>query len=120
MPESRTFPANLQSVAAARRFVTDSVRDVATDHFAAVPLVSELAANAVAHAKTPFVVHVERRADVLRIEVANDAPELLATVTQQPSSAGGFGLQLVDELSQHWGTESQKDKKVVWFELAAH
>jgi anti-sigma regulatory factor (Ser/Thr protein kinase) len=119
MSQSRTFPPDLHSVGAARHFVADSLRSTPTDHFAAALLVSELAANAVTHAETPFAVNVERRTGVVRIEVSNDAPELLATMTQ-PSEEGGFGLHLVDQLSQHWGTESAVDKKVVWFELASH
>jgi two-component sensor histidine kinase len=120
MSDSRTFPLHMHSVGAARHFVTDSLEAVPTDHFAAALLVSELAANAVAHAETPFAVHVERRADVVHIEVVNDAPELVASMTQHPSERGGFGLQLVDRLSEHWGTESEGDKKVVWFELASN
>src|SRR3954452_21935735 len=103
MVESRTFPAEPQSAALARRFVLDVLVDVTTDHFAAELLVGELATNAIEHAESPFSVSVDVQASVVRIEITNDAPELLAVVTEHPSSAGGFGLRIVDELSQHWG-----------------
>jgi anti-sigma regulatory factor (Ser/Thr protein kinase) len=118
MPDTRTFPLQSHSVALARRFVPGALREVATDHGAADLLVGELATNAVKHADSPFSVSVDVRAGVVRIEVVNDAPELVAAVNMEPSEAGGFGLRLVDALSQHWGTESTGAKKVVWFELA--
>jgi anti-sigma regulatory factor (Ser/Thr protein kinase) len=89
-----------------------------TDHYAAELLASELATNAVEHAHSSFEIRIDLRPAVVRVEIANDAPELLALVNQHPSAAGGYGLRLVESLSQHWGTESATHEKVVWFELA--
>jgi two-component sensor histidine kinase len=114
----RTFPLQQRSVALARRFVSDALDSVAIDQFAAELLVSELATNAVEHARSPFTVSVSIRSTEVRIAVSNDAPELLAVVTQEPTDKGGFGLQLVDKLSQLWGTLSTEGKKTVWFQLA--
>src|SRR5829696_2828733 len=102
--DARTFPAQPPSVLAARRFVRDSLSAVATDHHAAELLVTELATNAVEHARSPFSVSVDIRTATVRIEVRNDAPALVAIVTTEPSEAGGFGMRLVDALSHHWGT----------------
>jgi hypothetical protein len=119
MSSVRSFSPQPQNITLALRFVRDALRDVETDDGAAELLVTELATNAVEHAESPFSVCVDIRGAIVHIEVINDTPELLATVTQQPSEKGGFGLRLVEALSSHWGTESAESKKVVWFELAA-
>jgi len=114
----RTFPSQQGSVALARRFVSNALDSVAIDHFAAELLVSELATNAVEHARSPFTVSVHIRSSNVRIAVVDDAPELLAVVRHAPTDKGGFGLRLVEKLSQLWGTVSAEGKKIVWFELA--
>jgi hypothetical protein len=53
----------------------------------------------------------------VRIEIINDAPELLL-IKKDPSLDGGRGLRILDQLSQCWGVESRSNEKVVWFELA--
>jgi len=113
----RTFPLQRRSVALARRFVSDALDSVAIDQFAAELLVSELANNAIEHARSPFTVSVRIRSTDVRIAVVNDAPELLAVVTHEPTEKGGFGLQLVEKLSDLWGTLSDEGKKIVWFQL---
>jgi anti-sigma regulatory factor (Ser/Thr protein kinase) len=117
MVASRMFPAHGSSVGAARRFVRELLSVVPTDQSAAELLVSELATNAVEHGRSAFEVRVDIRSSIVRVAVVNDAPELLVAVTEQPSEAGGFGLNLVEALAPLWGTESTADTKTVWFEL---
>ena len=80
-------------------------------------LTSELATNAVVHAKTGFRVRVRGDDRNVRVEIINDEPELLLAM-REPSEHGGRGLRLVEGLSSDWGAESRRDEKVVWFELA--
>ena len=84
----------------------------------AVLLTSELATNAVEHARTPFDVTLTRRPGELRVVVADECGELPSPRTVTPTSVGGRGLQLVASLSSEWGAESVPDDgKIVWFDL---
>jgi hypothetical protein len=116
--KSYRFSSEPHSVTDARRFVRDSLEAVSTDRNAAEVLVGELATNAVEHARTGFEVCIDIQPTLVRVEVNNDAPELLAVVNEKPTDHGGYGLRLVETLSQHWGTESAHGQKRVWFELA--
>ena len=80
------------------------------------PISAEVATNAVLHANSDFRVRVQRRSGAVRIEIINDAPELLL-IKQQPSTDGGRGLQILDKLAQDWAVETGADHKIVWFEL---
>jgi len=77
-------------------------------------VVSELAANAVLHART----HFELRCDIddtARIEVVDWSPGHLPSVREiQPEQPGGLGMRLVGELADEWGVERHDDRKVVW------
>ena len=90
--------------------------DSGADAEAAALLASELAANAVIHANSAFEVRVEQDGHVFRVEVVNDAPEMLAAL-REPSDGSGRGLHIVDALASRWGTDMLDREKVVWFEL---
>jgi anti-sigma regulatory factor (Ser/Thr protein kinase) len=79
-------------------------------------LAAEVAANAVIHANSPFEVRVHDDGPAFRVEIVNDAPELVAAV-REPSDDSGRGLHIVEALARRWGSESRGDQKVVWFEL---
>jgi anti-sigma regulatory factor (Ser/Thr protein kinase) len=110
------FPVRSDSVRAARLFVAAAVADMEVDQDVVAILTSEVATNAVLHANSDFRVRVQRRSGAVRIEIINDAPELLL-IKQQPSAEGGRGLQILDKLAQDWGVETSADHKIVWFEL---
>lgn len=83
-----------------------------------VLLVSELATNAVLHARTPFTVTIERDPE-LRVEVHDGDARLPHARDFGPESASGRGLQLVEALARRSGTVSDAGGgKSVWFELA--
>ena len=107
---------------AARRLVRSALRDWRLEHLtdAATLLVSELATNAVLHARTPFVVRVERDADTLRITVLDCSG---AGPSRRPHGLGagtGRGLALVATLAEAWGTRTdvQPWSKAIRCELA--
>ena len=109
-----TLPANPESVRTARRFVAERVSgcpaDVAAD---AVLLTSELATNCVMHARTDFVLQVLVDPGGVRVEIADQDPDLPCL-----DDAGDHrGLVLVRDLAAEWGAERAEDGrgKVVWF-----
>jgi anti-sigma regulatory factor (Ser/Thr protein kinase) len=113
----RTFPSRPAAVRAARQFVVDRL---AGDHAAdtAALLVSELATNAVEHARTPFTVRVVVGPTV-RVEVG-DRSNASPVALEVPSEADrGRGLGIVAALASRWGTSHTAEGKVVWFELPA-
>jgi anti-sigma regulatory factor (Ser/Thr protein kinase) len=112
----RKFDLTPENVRAVRSFVREIAVKSGADPDAAAVLASELAANAVVHANTDFEVHVPERDEAFRVEVINDAPEIIVAL-RDPSDDSGRGLHIVDALAQRWGTESTADQKIVWFEL---
>jgi anti-sigma regulatory factor (Ser/Thr protein kinase) len=112
----RNFDLDPASVQAVRSFIHELANDSGADAEAAALLASELAANAVIHANSAFEVRVAQDGEVFRVEVVNDAPEMLAAL-REPSAGSGRGLHIVDALASRWGTEALDREKVVWFEL---
>jgi anti-sigma regulatory factor (Ser/Thr protein kinase) len=93
---------------------------------AAELLTSELVTNAVTHPDSapdsdPTVtVQIWRTQDLLRVEVIDDEPTPLPPVGAPSALAEhGWGLHLVDELADTWGSHplSVGVGKTVWFEL---
>lgn len=119
-PSDVTLPPDTQSPWRARCFVAETLSDdTATVADIVSLLVSEIVTNAVLHARTEVRVSIERAEDTIRVEIADECvsgPQV-RHVTRQAST--GRGLQLVDQLSDRWGTEPRQGGKVVWFELSA-
>jgi len=80
-------------------------------------IVSELASNAITHARTPFEVRV-RTGDTVRIEVIDGSP--MPPEMRRPSYAdpSGRGLLIVDAYSDDWGYDLLPGGKVVWAQLS--
>lgn len=111
-----------RAVAEARRAVTR--------RFATLPgpalddlrlLITELVANAVLHSDLgPYdVIRVRVTADRgrVRAEVIDGEHEAqIAPKPLDPETPGGFGLHLVEELSERWGVRHGQ-ATCVWFEL---
>jgi hypothetical protein len=108
------FGAQLDSPRATRRFVVDSLRSWGhsgemLDDAAIVS--SELAANAVAHACSPFSVTLSSEDSVVRVSVHDTGSR-----HGMPVQAG-HGLSMVAALASSWGVEALPEGKVVWAEL---
>jgi anti-sigma regulatory factor (Ser/Thr protein kinase) len=119
MRASKEFEPDPAQVRGARRFVAESLVSWGLDAGDVTLLVSELATNAVLHARSPFRVTVIRQAGRLRVEVF-DHNSRLPSFTVVPTDAGsGRGLMLVQTLAGAWGVESHvEDGKTIWFEVA--
>lgn len=118
MRATRTFEPDPSQVLEARRFVAsalDGWRRPAPDLSL---LVSELATNAVLHARGDFAVTVIAGPDRVRLEVS-DGNSRLPSLSAVPSDAySGRGLMLVQALAAAWGVESHTDHgKTIWCEV---
>lgn len=83
-------------------------------------LVTELITNSVRHARAQAVeLAVSVDPARVRVEVANPgAPFTPAPREEAQGPDPGWGLFLVDELSDAWGVDGDSNRQRVWFELA--
>lgn len=82
-------------------------------------VVSELATNAVLHARTAFSVRLRITGGVARIEVEDAAGGRPVMRHFSNQATSGRGLRLVDGLSRAWGVTAGRGGagKVVWAEI---
>ncbi len=107
-----------ESIPLARRFVDEALRSWDAEPNSAVGLVlSELVTNAVVHAHL-VAVGVSIEGDVLRLEVFDDTQDP-PRLREPDGLNGGYGLNLVNELSERWGWARERHGKRVWSELSA-
>jgi anti-sigma regulatory factor (Ser/Thr protein kinase) len=107
------------SVAAARRFALRYFARVTRRSLSDVTLViSELATNAVVHARTEFAVGLRLAGGTARVEIRDHAPDLPRNHSLALSTSNGRGLLIVASLAEEWGVEWGRDTKTVWAELA--
>jgi anti-sigma regulatory factor (Ser/Thr protein kinase) len=116
------FSAERAAAGAARRFVADTGRRFGCEGALlenAQLVVSELAANAIVHAASPFSVTVSRSRGGLRLSVRDESP--LLPVVRRPEWQGdsGLGMRLLAKLSSAWGVERLDRGKAVWVDLGA-
>jgi anti-sigma regulatory factor (Ser/Thr protein kinase) len=87
-----------------------------------VLLISELVTNSVRHAgldaSQPLQLSVATDGDTVRIVVRDPGPGFRPPkAPDDPAHVGGWGLVLVEQLSQRWGVERLDGATVVWCEL---
>jgi MEDS: MEthanogen/methylotroph, DcmR Sensory domain len=130
--DQRRFPAERNSVRAARHYVTGLLGEGADEAAAcdAAIVATELAANAVLHARSGFTLTLSRSATVTRIAVRDNTPvgvlEVAGPEVAGPVAGGegmpfqvmtGHGLSAVAQLASRWAVDPLPDGKVVWAEL---
>ena len=116
--QSRTFAPEPSEVSAARHFVAQVLEcwHLVSDDLPL--LVSELATNAVLHARSDFEVSVVRSAEHVRVEVFDENTRLPSFAVAPPDAYSGRGLLLLRELASAWGVESHSEVgKTIWFEV---
>ncbi len=80
-------------------------------------LTSELVTNALLHAGTDLVVHVEAENDVVRVAVDDGCDTGPRLGSPETIDLGGRGMPLVASLADRWGWEPLSIGKRVWFEV---
>lgn len=119
VPATR-FPATVDAPTAARHLVADALRRrgyegrMLTD---ALLVVTELATNAVVHARTPFWITAWAGDDGVRVSIRDGSSGQPAVRVAHPFQTSGRGLRLVAQMTASWGVEPAGDGKTVWAEL---
>jgi anti-sigma regulatory factor (Ser/Thr protein kinase) len=111
------FPPELESCARARLFVRSTLRRWGRDGDRvddAALVASELATNAVVHARSGFSVEVHVEGEALRVTVGDTAPAPAAAWRVQPR----HGLSIVGALCNRWRVSPMERGKAVSAELA--
>lgn len=109
--------AESASASRARDFVRKHLgeHDLAFLEGSLLVVVSELASNAVQHARTGFTVNLSHDGGAVLLAVRDDSA---AEPILRPSSGTrtrGRGLMIVDQLTDDWGVEQGRgDAKSVW------
>jgi len=117
-----TFRWNGRSPGQARRFVVDTLMAWRCTGLvkAAALVATELATNAVLHARTDFTVTISSRAEgTIRIAVRDASPVRPSRRRAGPLDTSGRGLALVDAMAACWGTDLFPGGKEVWAVLGA-
>jgi CheY-like chemotaxis protein len=115
------LPQDLASVREARRFVRARLVEWNVEALLddAIIVVSELAANAITHADSPYRVRLALSDGALRIEVRDAGPGTPEPQPRSMTEEHGRGLLMVAALSSSWGIEESDDHhKLVWADLA--
>jgi anti-sigma regulatory factor (Ser/Thr protein kinase) len=117
------FKHDPESVKAAREFVAGALAAWDLDDLAEVAglLTSELATNAVVHARTAYHIAVEYRPPELLVEVHDGSRRLPVPrrALRDRKAANGWGLLIVEGLADRWGSRRERQGKNVWFALVA-
>lgn len=113
--ESRT------SVSRARRFLLERCEAWGWERLAeqATLVLSELATNAVVHARSAFELRVTTRDSALRLEITDHGAGHLEVRSPRLGDERGRGLLIVGEVAAAWGVEYLGAGKCVWAELRA-
>ena len=82
----------------------------------AMLIVSELVTNAIKHGPGgPVTLRLRRRDGCVSGEVEDNGGGEIRLRDEGESAPGGFGLRLVDAVSDRWGVDPSRAR--VWFEL---
>ncbi|MEP7046476.1 MAG: MEDS domain-containing protein [Ilumatobacteraceae bacterium] len=117
--EVRTFVCDSASLSDTRRFVAETLdgwgRAQLVDD--ATIIISELATNAILHARTDFTIVLSNQAGGVRLSVRDASVVAPQLRTPGPTAITGRGLLLVAAIARRWGTQPVGDGKFIWAEL---
>lgn len=116
------FPPTPAAATAARRLVTELLSSwgfppASLD--AGAMVVTELASNAVRHARSPFTVRVQQLKGGVRVTVRDQSDRRAVRQPTDLDAEGGRGLSIVAAVATAWGCELHADGKEVWADLPA-
>jgi anti-sigma regulatory factor (Ser/Thr protein kinase) len=113
------LPATPAAGAAVRRELVRRLGDRATAEQLGTLrlLVTELVTNAVMHAAAPpILVDVRLDRGRVRVEVHDHGAGFEKHTPKPRGAEGGYGLYLVEQMTERWGVERRGDTRV-WFEM---
>jgi anti-sigma regulatory factor (Ser/Thr protein kinase) len=113
----RQFDPEATSAREARSFVAAALPEVDGLDSRVALAVSEVASNAILHARTPFTVCVRVEPNRVRVEVTDRDPRVPVPQQYAADSVTGRGLAIVEQLTDRWGADGRDDDKTVWFEV---
>lgn len=102
------------SVRNVRELVAKGLHDTTHSIDDVVLVASELATNAIAHARTPFKVRLTAPGDHVRLEVS-DQSSVIPAIEQLSGSQRG--LRIVQALSSRWGIDPDESGKTIWVDF---
>ena len=80
---------------------------------------SELATNAMVHARTPFIVTLSELDGVVLVDIRDGSASVPVRTRPQVGDRGGRGMMLVELLSHEWGVSTDgSGSKSVWASFA--
>jgi anti-sigma regulatory factor (Ser/Thr protein kinase) len=119
---SAEFGANWSAPGTARRWSRSVLGrwELASDELLddASLVITELANNAVLHARSAFVVDVHTELDLVRLSVHDDSLSMPTVGVPGAMDRFGRGLGIVAALASSWGVDPDAEGKVVWARLA--
>lgn len=116
MTWSETFQPSEASIRAARDFVHEALGRSDHDDDDALLVISELATNVVRHARTEYTINIQKEEDGVELSVS-DGSSILPAVKDLSERNEGYGLLVVDRISEDWGVEPTAKGKRVWVRL---
>ena len=125
MQVSVDIPARAEAAALAREIIAGALVEVRVPEGRIEDLrllTSEVVTNAVRHAGLApgdtIRVAVDASERRIRVEVGEDGPGFDPSALPEPSleRVGGWGLHLVNRLSDRWGVV-RNERNLVWFEV---
>jgi serine/threonine-protein kinase RsbW len=115
--ELRLLRASLRQALTAQPMPDGGARDSVPEKLAIIA--TELAANAIAHAKPPTTVRLFRTETTFILDVADNDPWVVPKFPDQhPSRAGGLGLHMARKLALDIGWYVAGGTKHVWAQVA--
>jgi anti-sigma regulatory factor (Ser/Thr protein kinase) len=118
----RSLPADSSAMAQAREYVRTRFREIlpAARLGDAELMTSELVSNAVEHAQSEdrgnaVDIQINIRSEAVRVSIVDAGSGFDPVERQRERDIGGWGLLIVDRVSDRWGVED--DPHRVWFEI---
>lgn len=114
---SRTLTPGVHAPSEARRFVRAATGSANAEWAKRLDLVvSEAVTNAVVHGSGDVELTIRGTDAGIRVEVS-DRSTRLPTMKGHGSGNGGFGLRIIDQVTQRWGVRQWPNGKTVWFDM---
>lgn len=119
--EVLSLPPRLEAATQARRHVRQKLVAWELDDLVdpVVLLTSEVVTNALLHAGTAITVSVHRDGVGVRVEVGDGSGAQPVQRRRSTTATTGRGVQLLESVSDSWGTTSLGEGKLVWFRVVS-